>query len=541
MTDPVRTAPPADQRPDQQLRRRTALLLAIIALATALRLYRLGAQPLWIDEDASFEDSVAFAHAGIAGLATDHVAPLHTVLLWAVSRVGGASEWVLRLPSVVASVLCVPVAFALVRQLFGDVRVALLSAALIAVSPFAIWYAQEARMYALLMLLALVHIHWSWPVVRRDLRAGELAALALVTTLGLYTHHYMLLLSGTFGLFLLLAGGLSGIAATLRTRRFWAWSATQVIALALFGFWLWITADKLGNDAGFSKPAAILWAPYALFNFVTGPTFGPSTAELRGDVGAALRGEAIPIVLAGVAAAIVSLAGVRAALRPPRRLAGAWLLTWLLAPLALAILATLLTRIQFNVRYVVFSFPALMILFALALDDALAAPRSRWPVLLAGTVTIGVMAVSLGNWFTGTRYGKEDLRSAAAVVGPAARTGVPVVADNQRAIPILIYYKAPISRDTLAVDNIASGRTPEIVTATLDRAARRRPIPRLWFVSYRTWEGDPDHRVQRWLDAHCRVTRIVRLTGVVLRRYASCTPRSGDTSVSPPPPTVPGR
>ncbi|WP_375272199.1 glycosyltransferase family 39 protein [Sphingomonas sp.] len=522
-------------------RRVAALLLAIVALAVVLRLYRLDAQPLWIDEDASLEDALAFGRAGLAGLATDHVAPLHTVLLWAVSRIGGVGEWTLRLPSVVAGVLCVPIVFALVRRLFGDIRAALVSALLVAISPFAIWYAQEARMYALLMLLALIHVHLSWPAVGRELRTAELAAVTFVTTLGLYTHHYMLLLSATFGLFLLLAGGASGIVATLCSRRFWAWSATQVFAFALFGFWLWVTADKLGNDAGFSKPAAILWAPYALFSFVTGPAFGPSTAELRGNVGAALRAEIGPIALVGTAAAIVSIAGLRAVLRPDQRVAGAWLLTWLLLPLTLAIAATLLTRIQFNVRYVVFSFPALMILFAFALSDALTAPRRRWPVLLAEAVMVGVMTVSLVNWFTNARYGKEDLRGAAAILGPASRAGVPVVADNQRAVPILIYYGVPISRTAPAVDNIAAGRTPAIVTTMLERAVRRRAIPHLWFISYRKWETDPDHRVQHWLDAHCRVTRVVQLTGVLLRRYAACAPSSGETSVSPPPPTVPGR
>lgn len=537
MTNSPHVPQPATRRP----RFVAGLLLSIVALALAVRLYRLDAQPLWIDEEASLEDALAFGRAGLAGLATDHVAPLHTVLLWVVSRVGGMSESALRLPSVLTGVLCVPMTFAVVRRLFGDTRVALASALLVAVSPFAIWYAQEARMYALLMLFALVHVHLSWPVVTRELRAAELGALTIVTTLGLYTHHYMLLLSGTFGVFLLLAGGASGIAATLHSRRFWTWSATQLLALALFGFWLWMTADKLGNDAGFSKPAAILWAPYALFTFVTGPAFGPSTAELRGSVGAALRAEIGPIALVATAAAIVSLAGLRAVLRPDRRLAGSWLLTWLLLPLTLAILATLLTRIQFNVRYVIFSFPALMILFALALHDALAAPRRRWPVLLAGAVTLGVMTVSLGNWFSDPRYGKEDLRSAAVILGPATQAGILVVADNQRAIPILNYYGAPISRATPAVDNIATGRTPAVVTAMLDRSVRQGAIPHVWFVSYRTWESDPDHRVQQWLDAHCRVTRAVRLTGVMLRRYAGCAPASGAISVSPPPPTVSGR
>jgi hypothetical protein len=327
---------------------------------------------------------------------------------------------------------------------------------------------------------------------------------------------------------------------TLSSRRFWSWCATQIVALLLFSVWLWVTADKLGNDAGFAKPAAILWAPYALFSFVTGPTFGPSTAELRSDVVAALRAQAGPIAVTAIAAAILSLAALRSALRRDRRIAGAWLLVWLFVPIALAILATVLTRIQFNVRYVIISFPALMILFALALTDAIARPRRHWIVLVAGAVLLGVMAVSLQHWFTGTRYAKEDLRRAAAIMRPTQR-GALIVADNQRAIPILNYYAMRLPADTLAVDNIASGRTPAIVVATLARMVQHQPVSRLWFVSYRTWEADPEHRVQRWLDTHCRITRSVALSGALVRGYTACMPRSGDTNVTPSPPTVSGR
>ena len=62
------------------------------------------------------------------------------------------SETSLRLVSAVAGTLTIPVAWLLIRELTRSRAVALLSTALLAVNPLHIWYSQEARAYALLVL-----------------------------------------------------------------------------------------------------------------------------------------------------------------------------------------------------------------------------------------------------------------------------------------------------------------------------------------------------------------------------------------------------
>ena len=49
---------------------------------------------------------------------------------------------------------------------FPSRTIGLISAALVALSPYAIWYAQEARMYALLLCAASYAV-LVWPVVER--------------------------------------------------------------------------------------------------------------------------------------------------------------------------------------------------------------------------------------------------------------------------------------------------------------------------------------------------------------------------------------
>ena len=70
----------------------------------------------------------------------------------------GQSPFVVRFPSVVFGLLTLCLVFRIARELF-DLRVGLLATALAAISPFHIWYSQEARMYSLLRPLTLLSVY----------------------------------------------------------------------------------------------------------------------------------------------------------------------------------------------------------------------------------------------------------------------------------------------------------------------------------------------------------------------------------------------
>ena len=125
-----------------------------------MRVYRLGDQSLWYDEAVTAQ----VAAQGIAELtrwtADDIQPPLYYYAVAGWTRLAGRGEWALRFPSAAFGVLTVALLAAAARRLFGRGRagqVAALAAALLAaLSPLYVYYAQEARMYTLLVFLGLL-------------------------------------------------------------------------------------------------------------------------------------------------------------------------------------------------------------------------------------------------------------------------------------------------------------------------------------------------------------------------------------------------
>ncbi len=143
-------------------------------LALGLRLYQLGSQSLWLDEGSSWQMIQQGWGRLLLELFQPFAAyPLYHLLLKGWVTLAGDSEAMLRLPSALAGALAVPAILAAglaLRQLAGDDRADWrrelfpLTAALLALaSPFAIWYAQEAKVYSLLLLWATLLL---WSVAR---------------------------------------------------------------------------------------------------------------------------------------------------------------------------------------------------------------------------------------------------------------------------------------------------------------------------------------------------------------------------------------
>lgn len=185
-------------------------LAAITILAAALRLTTLDLQSFWYDEAFT---PIHVLHASLwatlrSVVHTENTPPLWYVLAWADARVLGTGEVALRLPSALAGIATVPVAWAIGRELSGR-RAAVLCAALVAVNPLFVWYSQEARAYGLFVLMAALAM-LCFLRARREPTAGRMAAFALTSSLALLTHY--------FAVFLLIPM-MSWLAYDRRTRR----------------------------------------------------------------------------------------------------------------------------------------------------------------------------------------------------------------------------------------------------------------------------------------------------------------------------------
>jgi 4-amino-4-deoxy-L-arabinose transferase-like glycosyltransferase len=139
----------------------TWLISAVFVLSLGLRLNCLDCYSLWYDEIASVEtvqrgwDAIFGYRFGWVGNQT----PLHYLLVWLTAQAADPAEtamWV-RLPSVLAGALLVPVTYRLGTVLFTRAH-GLVAALLVALTPTLLDYSQELRPYSMMTFLTLLSV-----------------------------------------------------------------------------------------------------------------------------------------------------------------------------------------------------------------------------------------------------------------------------------------------------------------------------------------------------------------------------------------------
>jgi predicted membrane-bound mannosyltransferase len=119
------------------------LFLAVFLLtlcAAILRFYKLGEWSFWGDEVFTL------------GTKPDgFIRSLSTSLIHAMTSIWGVNEWNARLVPALVGIITIPVIYFITTRLFGS-SVGLISSALLAVSTWHIYWSQNVRFYALLLL-----------------------------------------------------------------------------------------------------------------------------------------------------------------------------------------------------------------------------------------------------------------------------------------------------------------------------------------------------------------------------------------------------
>jgi len=183
------------RRGEPDTSRRTALLILGGLTLAGLGVRLLVPRGIWLDEAISIHQARLSLHGMFSNLYYgDRHPPLHHLALWLTIRAFGHSEFAVRLPSLIAGTLVIPVLYELGRELY-DRRTGLIAAAFAAVSPLLVWYSQEVRMYAFVTLFGLLALLTQL----RAIRNGTLlnwAAYILATAALLWSHYFGLLLIG---------------------------------------------------------------------------------------------------------------------------------------------------------------------------------------------------------------------------------------------------------------------------------------------------------------------------------------------------------
>lgn len=382
------------------LRKRWELLAlaALMVLGGALRFYGLGIQSLWSDELASWYFSRSEgALQVVRNVKEDIHPPGYFVLLHFTQKAFGDAEWALRLPSAIAGWLSIPAIYLLGRRLYSGGE-GLVAALLLAVSWTGIYFSQETRSYAVLILLSIITSHLWWGMMvglrrHQGLPKTETVAYVLAAILCAYTHY--------FGALLVALQGAS--LALLAYRSLPRLVLVYAPISSAYALWLPGMAYQMANSTaqGAWIGAATLSAFPGYVEFI----FGRST------------------VLALAATALVALAVCRAFLAERREdgeyfLTDLLLLCWFVGPFVVGYALSQSSVQLLTHKNLLVSLPAAYLLVARGFFAILPGrPAGR---ILRPALALGFAAACLFNLVFAMGYytspNKEQLRAAAGFI-----------------------------------------------------------------------------------------------------------------------------
>lgn len=398
-----------------------AMAVAIIVLAAAVRLWGLGEQSIWQDEAYSVVLARQDVGTIIQTQVEDSSPPLYYLLLHAWIRLFGDSEFCARLLSALFGIGLVAATLLIASRLFTP-AVGLWAGGMLAFAPLAVYYSQEARMYSLAPLLAIVsvllcHLLTESPTPKR------MAWFIAVTAAMLYTQNY--------GVFVLLAEALYILARRRESR-----DARPMLALmgvvGAYLPWLLVLSRQVVEN---TTPWILQPRLSMLFETFLHLTFKswrlPTTGFLKALWGIGLLAVATSIVLA----VCLALRGRRSKDASEQASSGRVLmmLSYTFVPIACAFVASYSKPIYVPGRYDTIVQPGLLILVALGLTSI----RIGLVRKAVGVLLLAVLVVSLHSYFT--TYWKSNDREVASYISAGARTEDIVLFTDLTITPFMYY------------------------------------------------------------------------------------------------------
>ena len=380
-------------------------LSLIVAVAALLRFHLLGAKIFWFDECVGVEIArLSWSNFARVLWRREANMSLYYLLLRLWLHLGNTPA-LIRSLSVLFALATIPVLYLLGRRLF-DSRTGLIAAILMAFNAYHIRYSQEARSYALTVLMCVLSSLFfveSLENPSRRMRLGHIFA----SSLAVYAHFFaaLLILAQYVSLRFL-----DGARIPEPTRKNWRWIALAVLPVAVF-----VITTGVGPVSWIKRPGLReLWV---------------FAVHLAGNGG--------PLLLwASVIACGIGLLPVFHSQGSPQSPWERWrywfLALWLFLPVLLTV-AVSFARPLFLARYFVLCLPALNLLVA----AGLARLRSRWlltPVLLVflflslgGTVAYYEHDFDLhrDNWAEASQYLLSSARPGDAIVFDIAMGRMP--------------------------------------------------------------------------------------------------------------------
>jgi len=461
---------------------------ALMALHALLAGFGLGRESLWLDEVMSVEmatGSWEVLRGWFIMLPEQH--PLYYMVLRPWLALFGTSDLALRSLSLLFGVASVGGIYLLGRRVFDD-AVGVVSSALLAVSPFWIYYSQEGRMYTLLVLLAIA-ASLLWLDYQEKLRRGDHASLLaywVVGILGMYTH--------IFFAFVVMGHAL---ASALRDDA-WRKNGAEGLKLGLpvlVGYlpWLILVLTHMPEGQGWKDIRHVIFGiPYTLVRFAVG--YGELLANYRWQerIVELLQANAPVLALAVATHGLLFLLGAAQAARL-RRTRKAFVASGLLLPLFLPLAISPVVLLS-GERYFMVVLPIYLLILASGLMVAVRSlERPGVRRVAAGGLVLGFAVLSARTVYAHhfePDFGKEQWEEVVQAMADSP-PGTPVVVTPTQSINTLRYHVSegtvldPRAWDGQELDPSPTGEMWLVVARLEDPELLVAALPQGWSVERR--------------------------------------------------------
>jgi 4-amino-4-deoxy-L-arabinose transferase-like glycosyltransferase len=451
---------------------------------------------LWVDEAISVSEARMSFGAMIHQLATADVhPPLYFTILWASGRLIGFGDVAVRVPSIVFGVLLIPLVYLLGKEAY-DRRTGAVGAVIVSVAPYAVWYSQEARMYALLMVFGVIAL---WAQLRVFHRTGWYPWIVYtVASIAMMCTQY-------FGIWQLLTQQLIFVGAiVVRWRRhqrpgalLWPWLCSAVLILvALVPLALMMKGQFHSAQAtGQAFAGSVNTIGTGSLNIYTVLTnLAYSTIGFHST---AVMSYAIAIWPIGVLVALVLLG------RHSRPVTYLLVAVVVVPVIAMFVLGEFKASLA-DIRYLSTTVPVVLVMIARGVTSLASTKRALTLVVIA---VVAVMSVALFNQqFSSSNPRRYNFREALHRVDTAARPGDVILYDplNAEMKPVITYSPRIRSAPLSAKPTVKAGQTVFIVTSAIlmdgsDRsildsalgslgARDKKPLAHWVFPNVQVWE-----------------------------------------------------
>jgi hypothetical protein len=460
------------------------VVLAVVALAIGLFTRFVTRSSLWLDEALSVNIAQLPLGEMTEALKHDGHPPLYYALLHGWIDVFGSGDVAVRGLSGLFGIATLPLVWILGRRKGGTV-LAWVAVAVVAVSPFAVRYSNETRMYSLVILLVVI----GWLLIddivdRKKSTVGRFIGLAFVGAALLYSHYWSIWLLGAVGITSLWK---IWRASDKSTRRPWTGIAiATVIAGVAFIPWL---PTMLYQSANTGTPWAKASRPTSALSLVLADNGGGNYGE-QTLVGAMF---ALAMVL-GLFGIAIDRRTTALDLRTRPSLRGA---AWIAAlTFVIGCVVSFATSSAFASRYSSVIFPFLALLAA----AGCVCFASRW--VRFGVVAVFCSFLAIGA-FWNVVWQRTELKVIADAVQASSQEGDIVVfcpdqlgPAGSRVMPAgLTLVSYPTYDDGKFVDWVdyaqrnAASDPDAFAARLLAEAGSTRSIYLVWNDSYKTFEG----------------------------------------------------